>query len=138
MENVFPSSLARDDNRMIDILNLPRLRVLEMEDEPDQYTIHAESDATPFKCDKCNRMKFYAHGVRRQVYMDTPSHGKMVAIVVDRKRFRCTECGAVTLQPLSDIFYSGDCQFLFHEAYGHYKSSEHDARLSLNLCDLCC
>ena len=103
MENVFPSSLARDDNRMIDILNLPRLRVLEMEDEPDQYTIHAESDATPFKCDKCNRMKFYAHGVRRQVYMDTPSHGKMVAIVVDRKRFRCTECGAVTLQPLSDM-----------------------------------
>jgi len=84
---------------MIDMLNLPRLKVLEMEDQPDQYTFLAESEAKPFKCDKCNRMRFYAHGVRRQVYMDTPSHGKMVTIVVDRKRFRCQDCGAVTLQP---------------------------------------
>jgi hypothetical protein len=27
---------------MIDILNLPRLKVLEMEDQPDQYTFLAE------------------------------------------------------------------------------------------------
>ena len=51
MENVLPSSLARDDNRMIDMLNLPRLKVLEMEDQPDQYTFLAESEAKPFKCE---------------------------------------------------------------------------------------
>jgi hypothetical protein len=57
---------------MIDILNLPQLKVLEMEDQPDQYTFLTESEAKPFKCDKCNRMKFYAHGVRRQAHPEAP------------------------------------------------------------------
>jgi len=85
------------------MLNLPNLRALEVQEEPEQYSILAETDTKPDWCAKCYHRDLYAHGARRQVYIDTPSHGKMVAITLDRKRWRCRNCGAITQQPLPDM-----------------------------------
>lgn len=85
------------------MLNLPNLRTLEVQEEPEQYSILAESDLKPDWCWKCYHRDLYSHGSRRQVYIDTPSHGKMVAITLDRQRWRCRGCGAIIQQPLPDM-----------------------------------
>jgi transposase len=88
---------------MPDMLNRPNLKLLSLQEEPEQYSILAEMDTKPTGREKCHNPKLYSHGARRQVYIDIPPHGKMVAITLDRKRWRCQECGTITQQPLPDM-----------------------------------
>jgi len=88
---------------MTDMLNLPSLRVLEVREDPHQYSFLAETDSAPTGCAKCQGTHLVIHSRRRQVYLDTPSHGRMVTIALDRLRWLCRGCGAITQQPLDDM-----------------------------------
>ena len=86
-----------------DILNLPTMRVLSQETQMGQCVVYAEANTGPEPCDKCGSFEFYGHGTREQVFVDSPTHGDLVTIVVHRKRYRCRSCGATSLQPLPDM-----------------------------------
>ncbi|WP_197513424.1 ISL3 family transposase [Acidihalobacter aeolianus] len=85
-----------------DILNLPQLRAREIEENGDHYRIKAEGMVEPTACPLC-ASSLYRHGTQPQTYMDTPIHGKRVALDIQRRRFRCKNCGKTLFEPLPDI-----------------------------------
>ncbi len=90
-----------------DLLNLPTLRVVSVDDSGGQYTVMAEADTAPDACPRCGASAFYGHGTKPQLFVDMPSHGHYVTIQIDRRRFRCRACNATTLQPLPDMALTG-------------------------------
>lgn len=84
---------------MSDILNLPHLKAKAVEDCVDHYCIQAGGDVVPTACPACSSA-LYRHGSQHQTYMDTPMHGKRVLIEIDRKRYRCKDCGKTLFEPL--------------------------------------
>lgn len=82
-----------------DLLNLPHLRVNAVADNGDHYVIEAIGGVEPTACPKCGK-GLYRHGTQRQTYMDVPIHGKRNKIEIDRKRYRCKECGKTLFEPL--------------------------------------
>ena len=87
---------------MTDILHLPHLRALSVQDCGDYYQIEATGDVEPTSCPVCVS-SLYRHGSQRQAYIDTPIHGKRVMLEIDRKRYRCKECGKTLFAPLPDM-----------------------------------
>jgi transposase len=45
----------------------------------------------------------YRHGRKRQIFLDTPVHGKRSAILVHRRRFLCQSCRRSFLEPLVEM-----------------------------------
>lgn len=89
---------------MTDILNLPHLRAIEVQDHGDHYRITAEGKNTKAAhCSRCATWLLYRHGSRKQVYVDAPTHGKRVLLEIDRKRYQCKSCGGIVQEPLPDI-----------------------------------
>lgn len=86
-----------------DILNLPNLRVLRVDDRGNHYRIDSENIAELRTCPHCGHDDFYRHGWQAQTYMDTPIHGKQVVVQLNRRRLRCRECGKTSFEPLPDI-----------------------------------
>lgn len=84
---------------MSDILNLPNLNAIAVEDREDHYRIQADGVVVPTACPTCSSA-LYRHGSQCQSYMDTPMHGKRVLIEIDRKRYRCKVCGKTLFEPL--------------------------------------
>jgi transposase len=85
-----------------DILHLPHLRALSVQDCGDHYQIEAIGNIEPTACPACASF-LYRHGSQRQVYIDTPIHGKRVMLEIDRKRYRCKVCGKTLFAPLPDM-----------------------------------
>lgn len=85
---------------MPDFLQLPHLRTLSVQDAGDHYEVLVEGAVIPTTCPVC-QSGLYGHGSQRQMYLDTPSHGKRVVILIDRKRFRCRGCGKTLFEPLA-------------------------------------
>ncbi len=82
-----------------DILALPGLLAINVEDLGGHYRIVAEGGVIPTACPSC-ASALYRHGSQPQSYMDTPIHGKRVLIEIDRKRYRCKSCGKTLFEPL--------------------------------------
>jgi transposase len=59
-------------------------------------------DIEPTACPAC-ASSLYRHGSQRQVYIDTPIHGKRVMLEIDRKRYHCKVCGKTLFAPLPDM-----------------------------------
>jgi transposase/DNA-binding CsgD family transcriptional regulator len=86
-----------------DLLNLPTVQVVTVETAGGQYVVRADVDTAPSACPKCAGVSFYRHGSKPQLFADLPSHGHLVTIQIDRKRFRCRACGVTTFQPMPDM-----------------------------------
>lgn len=84
---------------MPDILQLPNLHTVHIEDMGDHYRVEVEGDLIPAACPACHGA-LHRHGRQRQTYLDTPMHGKRVLIEIDRKRYRCKSCGKTLFEPL--------------------------------------
>lgn len=87
---------------MTDILHLPYLRALSVKDCGDHYQIESIGNIEPTACPAC-ASSLYRHGSQRQIYIDTPIHGKRVMLEIDRKRYRCKVCGKTLFAPLPDM-----------------------------------
>ena len=74
------------------------------EEAPRAYHIHARFDVPSSVCHSCLRFGYLRrYGLREQVYLDLPMHGRRVAIHVQRQRYQCANCQKVTIQPLPDM-----------------------------------
>ncbi len=71
----------------------------------DKYCINAETAKIPELCPHCGAScpGVIGHGHKPQIFHDLPIHGKIVGILIDRKRYRCRECKKTFLEPLPDI-----------------------------------
>lgn len=86
-----------------DILNLPTLTVLAVQETEHDYHVQAETAQPPISCTKCHSPHIVGFGKRAQFYNDLPMHGKRVGITVTRKRYRCKDCGVTFYEPLTAI-----------------------------------
>jgi transposase len=78
---------------MLDLLNLPGVRPVDLQSSQGVITITAEViEATPPACPECSK-PLYRHGHRRIEFADTPQQMQPVRLVIDRPRYRCESCG---------------------------------------------
>ncbi len=87
----------------MNLLNLPSLNILEVNETEDSYHIEAESSSPLLDmCDQCGFDGEYLSkfGTKKQLYADTPMHGKRVAITFRKQRYRCKNCGTTCYEIL--------------------------------------
>ncbi len=87
----------------MNILNLLAWRVLEVVENGHDYLVTAEPIQNTEKCPNCKSNEIYRHGIREQIYMHLPMHGKRVGIKANVQRFQCRKCRTVFQQYLPDI-----------------------------------
>ncbi len=87
----------------MNILNLPNWNIIEVKESPHDYHITAKYLPQPNICVWCNSPEFYKFGMKKQVFMDLPHHGKRTGIAVHRQRFRCRACERTFSEPLPDM-----------------------------------
>lgn len=77
---------------MLDVLNLPGIRPVDLRSEHGVITIVAEvvGEGLPF-CPACSK-PLYRHGHRAIVFADTPLQMQPVRLEIDRPRYRCESC----------------------------------------------
>lgn len=85
------------------MLNLPTLKEIEVIKHDFAYEIVAESTIDSQFCHHCFLFNVIGHGIKKQTVIDTPMHGKQVAIRLLRKRYRCKDCGKTFMEELPDI-----------------------------------
>lgn len=85
------------------IINLPSISVTEVKEQDNDYHVYATPKTEPRFCLGCGSDGFYGHGSKTHLYMDTPTHGKRVGIIMTAKRYRCKNCGKTTTQECPDI-----------------------------------
>ncbi|MDN6166101.1 MAG: ISL3 family transposase [Tetragenococcus koreensis] len=87
------------------ILNLPDLKVMDMEEFDDDYRFLVETTALPpLYCPKCGTVaNLYKHGKKQQLFFDLPMHAKRVGIYVKRQRYKCRECDETFFENLPDM-----------------------------------
>lgn len=87
----------------MNILNLSAWQVLEVIENGHDYLVSAEPLHQTDKCQSCYGKELYKHGIREQIYMHLPMHGKRVGIKANVQRFQCRKCQKVFQQNLPDI-----------------------------------
>lgn len=90
---------------MLDLLMLTGVKPIGRRfDEDGRMIIIATADLPePETCPNCGGSVIYKHGTRSYQYVDTPMHGKAVAIEIERRRYRCPACGTVITPELPDL-----------------------------------
>ncbi len=88
---------------MTDFLQLRSLKTVSVTDEGNAYIVQAHGVGQLASCSTCSVGRLYSHGTQEQSYQDTPSHGKPVRIVIQRRRYRCTGCGKTCFEPVADL-----------------------------------
>jgi transposase len=86
-----------------DILNLPHVRAVGIEEHKTHYVISAVGAVEPTACPACASPALHRHGTKQQSFMDTPMHGKRVELSFERRRYRCTACGKTMLESLPSM-----------------------------------
>lgn len=86
-----------------DILNLPHVRAVGIEEHKTHYVISAVGAVEPTACPACTSTALHRHGTKQQSFMDTPMHGKRVELRFERRRYRCTSCGKTMLETLPSM-----------------------------------
>ena len=86
----------------MNILNLPRFNVLNLQENEHDYCIEVEVDSPPQFCPHCGCIDptLQKYGIKKQLFMDIPMHGKSTGILVKRQRYKCKECNTTFLEPL--------------------------------------
>jgi transposase len=87
------------------INTLPSFKVLDSkQDEYDNFQLFVETVAEPYACTSCGCISnLYKWGSKRQIFMDIPHGHSKVALILNRRRYRCRECDATFFEPLPDI-----------------------------------
>lgn len=90
---------------MFDLLMLTGVKAIGTRlDEDGKLIIIATANLPePDSCPNCGNSVVYKHGARTYQYVDTPMHGKAVAIEIERRRYRCPACGTVITPELPDL-----------------------------------
>jgi transposase len=78
---------------MLDLLNLPGIKPVDMYTESKALIIVAVADevGAPM-CLDC-KIPMHKHGTRKNKFSDTPLYMEPVRLEVQRPRFRCETCG---------------------------------------------
>ncbi|GAA6544743.1 hypothetical protein nublan003_18630 [Klebsiella pneumoniae] len=86
---------------MLDLLNLPGIKPVDMRHEGKCLVIVAEPVTVEVPlCGDCNT-PMHRHGTRKNKFMDTPLYMEPVRLEVQRPRFRCESCGKMSMPELS-------------------------------------
>ena len=88
---------------MTDFLQLRSLKTLAVEKLEDGYLVKAEGLRQWTACPLCKAGRLHGHGSQEQSFQDTPTHGKPVVIVLQRRRYRCTACSKTLFEPVADL-----------------------------------
>lgn len=88
---------------MTDFLQLASLKTLAVRSEDEFYVVEAAGRSDWLTCQLCEVGRLHGHGSQEQSFQDTPSHGKPVRIVIQRRRYRCTGCGKTQFEPVADL-----------------------------------
>jgi transposase len=86
-----------------DFLNIPGLVTISHDDHGSYYRVQAKGSEDICLCPECSSLFFHKHGTQKQVYIDTPMHGKRVLVEVIRQRYKCQDCNKTFFEPLSGI-----------------------------------
>lgn len=84
-------------------INLPGTAVERTEDIENLFSVYANCEGRPSGCISCGSVDLYGHGALQQDIMDLPHHDKITCIHLNRKRWRCKDCGVTFLHPLNWI-----------------------------------
>lgn len=88
----------------MNILNLPSWAVLETREADHDYHITVQLTYPPSHCPHCGVVaNLQGYGGKEQLFLDLPIQMKRVAILVQRRRFKCKECKRTFLELLPDI-----------------------------------
>jgi transposase len=82
----------------VNILRLPDLAILNVEEQPHDLHVYAEVAEKLTRCANCNSPLIVGYGKREQRFMDLPMQAKRVGIYVDRRRFKCRSCGQTFME----------------------------------------
>src|SRR5699024_5700450 len=90
---------------LINMLNLPNFRILDMKESEYDYRFLVESTAlSPSHCPKCGTIaNLYKHGKKQQLFFDMPMHAKRVGIYVNRQRYKCRDCNETFFENLAEM-----------------------------------
>lgn len=89
---------------MSDLLLLPDLKTIEppQENESDMM-FKVEATFLPVRCPQCGFDRLYKHTSRKQLIMDLPIRLKRVGLQLNRRRYKCRECGTTLWERLISI-----------------------------------
>lgn len=88
----------------MNILNLPSWSVLETRETDHDYHITVQLTYPPSYCPHCGAAaNLQGYGGKEQLFLDLPIQMKRVAILVQRRRFKCKECKRTFLELLPDM-----------------------------------
>ena len=76
-----------------EILGLQGVKVKKVEKDERKIVIHAELERKEHKCPNCKGTTDKIHDYRKQTIKDIPAFGKLVTIVLRKRRYRCEHCG---------------------------------------------
>ena len=75
------------------LLGLQGLNVTNIEENEKNILIYAEMERKEHHCISCGTATNTVHDYREQVIKDIPAFGKLVSIVLRKRRYRCKHCG---------------------------------------------
>ena len=77
----------------------PSLLILEWQDKGDWIEVQAAYNTPEWPCPRCGTLTERVHDRRIQRKRDQVDGEKPVWLVLQKRRFRCTACGAVFVEP---------------------------------------
>ena len=75
------------------LLGLQGLNITNIEENEKSILIYAEMERKEHHCISCGTATNTVHDYREQVIKDIPAFGKLVSIVIRKRRYRCKHCG---------------------------------------------
>ena len=75
------------------LLGLQGLNITNIEENEKNIIIYAEMERKEHNCISCGTATYTVHDFREQVIKDIPAFGKLVSIVLRKRRYRCKHCG---------------------------------------------
>lgn len=89
---------------MSDLLSLPDIKTIEppQENETDMM-FKVEAVGPPERCPECGFDKLYKHSSRNQLIMDLPIRLKRLGLQLNRRRYKCRECGSTFWERLISV-----------------------------------
>ena len=75
------------------LLGLQGLNITNIEENEKSILIYAEMERKEHHCISCGTATNTVHDYREQVIKDIPAFGKLVSIVLRKRRYRCKHCG---------------------------------------------
>jgi transposase len=87
----------------MDMLDLPYWTVIGSKEGKHSSHITAEYGIPLTRCPQCGSNHLSLFGKRSVLFGDLPYRGKHINIEAVRQRYKCNDCGKLSLQPLPDI-----------------------------------